>query len=219
MKFNGTLRQKFNVSGKEVELAALAADIVPERYVRNMKSYTIEDQAVLLKSTVAVVGLGGLGGGVTEILARSGVGTLKLIDGDSFEDSNLNRQFLSSQTLLTTPKAEAAVQRVKEINSSIEVYHFHEFLSEESGARLLDESDVVVDCLDSVYIRQILEKTAKFLQIPMVSAAVGGSAGGSLAQRCRGIPRLSPPGGDDALIHRMFRSAQNSAQRRGGCKK
>ena len=171
------LSHQFKVSGKEVELAALAADIVPERYVRNMKSYTIEDQAVLLKSTVAVVGLGGLGGGVTEILARSGVGTLKLIDGDSFEDSNLNRQFLSSQTLLTTPKAEAAVQRVKEINSSIEVYHFHEFLSEESGARLLDESDVVVDCLDSVYTRLILEKSAKFLQIPMVSAAVGGSAG------------------------------------------
>ena len=56
-----------------------------------MKSYTIEDQAALLKSTVRVLGLGGLGGGVTEILARSGVGTLKLVDGDSFEDSNLNR--------------------------------------------------------------------------------------------------------------------------------
>ena len=171
------LSHQFEVSGKVVELAALAANIVPERYVRNMKSYTIKDQATLLKSTVSIVGLGGLGGSVTEILARSGVGTLKLIDGDSFEDSNLNRQFLSRQPLLATSKAEAASQRVKEINSSIDVFHFHEFFSEESGSRLLDGSNVVVDCLDSVYTRQIVEKWAKSLQIPMVSAAVGGSAG------------------------------------------
>ena len=171
------LSHLFKVSGKEIELAALEADIVPERYVRNMKAYTLKDQAALLRSTVSVVGLGGLGGGVTEILARSGVGSLNLVDGDTFEDSNLNRQFLSRQPLLTTSKAEAAIQRVKEINTSIEVHHFHEFLSEESGSKLLDGSDVVVDCLDSLYTRQILEKIAKDLQIPMVSAAVAGSAG------------------------------------------
>ena len=171
------LSHQFKVPGKEIELAALKADIVPERYARNMKAYTIEDQAALLRSTVSVVGLGGLGGGVTEILARSGVGTLNLIDGDTFEDNNLNRQFLSRQPLLATSKAEAAIQRVKEINSSIEVHHFHEFLSEESGSKLLDGSDVVVDCLDSLYTRQILEKSAKELKMPMVSAAVAGSTG------------------------------------------
>ena len=171
------LSQQFKVSGKEIELAALEADIIPERYARNMKAYTLEDQAALLRSTVSVVGLGGLGGGVTEILARSGVGTLNLIDGDTFEDNNLNRQFLSRQPLLATSKAEAAIQRVKEINSSVEVHHYHEFLSEESGAKLLDGSDVVVDCLDSLYTRQILEKLAKDFNIPMVSAAVAGSTG------------------------------------------
>ena len=171
------LSHQFKVSGKEIEIAALEADIIPERYARNMKAYTLEDQAALLRSTVSVVGLGGLGGGVTEILARSGVGTLYLIDGDTFEDNNLNRQFLSRQPLLSTSKAEAAIQRVKEINSSIEVHHFHEFLSEDSGSKLLDGSDVVVDCLDSLYTRQILEKLAKDLNIPMVSAAVAGSTG------------------------------------------
>ena len=171
------LSHQFKVSGKEIELAALEAAIVPERYARNMKAYTIEDQAALLRSTVSVVGLGGLGGGVIEILARSGVGTLNLVDGDTFEDSNLNRQFLSRQLLLATSKADAAIQRVREINSSIEVHHFHEFLSEESGTKLIDGSDVVVDCLDSLYTRQILEQLAKSLHIPMVSAAVAGSAG------------------------------------------
>ena len=171
------LSRQFEVSGKEIELAALEADIIPERYARNMKAYTLEDQAALLRSMVSVVGLGGLGGGVTEILARSGVGSLNLIDGDIFEDSNLNRQFLSRQPLLATSKAEAAIQRVKEINSSIEVHHFHEFLSEKSGSKLLGGSDAVVDCLDSLYTRLILEKLAKDLKIPMVSAAVAGSTG------------------------------------------
>ena len=171
------LSNQFKVPGKQIELAALAAGIVPERYARNLKSYTIADQAALLRSTVSIVGLGGLGGGVTEILARSGVGTLNLIDGDKFEDNNLNRQFLSRQLVLARSKAQAASQRVKEINSSIEVHHFHEFLSDESSSKLIDGSDVVVDCLDSVYTRKILEKSAKALQIPMVSAAVAGSTG------------------------------------------
>ena len=85
------LSKRFRLPGKAIEIAALEVEIIPERYARNMKSYTLEDQAALLKSTVSVVGLGGLGVGVTAILAHSGVGTLRLIDGDRFEDHNLNR--------------------------------------------------------------------------------------------------------------------------------
>jgi molybdopterin-synthase adenylyltransferase len=76
-------------------LQLLKTDIIPERYVRNFNAFSPKDQIKLLRSTVAVVGLGGLGGGVTEILARIGIGTLILIDGDVFEDTNLNRQMLS----------------------------------------------------------------------------------------------------------------------------
>jgi len=171
------LSKQFEVPGKEIEIAALDSEIVPERYARNMKSYTLDDQVNLLKSTVSVVGLGGLGGGVTEILARSGVGTLLLMDGDSFEDHNLNRQFLSRQSLLLTPKAEAAVQRVREINSSIAVRHFETFLTEDNGAGMIEGSDVAVDCLDSLHTRTILEKLTKKLKIPLVSAAVAGGSG------------------------------------------
>ncbi|HIJ55523.1 MAG TPA: HesA/MoeB/ThiF family protein [Deltaproteobacteria bacterium] len=171
------LSEQFEVPGKEIEIAALEAEIVPERYARNMKSYTLDDQVVLLKSTVSVVGLGGLGGGVTEILARSGVGTLLLMDGDSFEDHNLNRQFLSRQSLLLTSKAEAALQRVREINSSIAVRHFGTFLTKDNGADMIEGSDVAVDCLDSLHTRTILEKLTKSLNIPMVSAAVAGGSG------------------------------------------
>ena len=91
------LAKFFEVSGQYIEITALEENIVPERYARNMKMYSAKDQATLLKSRVGIVGLGGLGGAVTEMLARSGIGTLNLIDGDIFEDSNLNRQFLTSR--------------------------------------------------------------------------------------------------------------------------
>ena len=171
------LSSKHHVFGREIEVAALEAGIVPERYVRNMKMFSMEDQAALLRATVAVVGLGGLGGGVTEILARIGIGTLCLIDGDRFEDSNLNRQFLSKLKLLSVSKAEAAAERVREINPSVTVHHHPKFLTEADGAALLGRPDVIVDCLDSLYTRLVLEKFAKKITIPMVSAAVAGGSG------------------------------------------
>ena len=171
------LANKYVVPGKDVEINALEHDIVPERYVRNMKMFSLRDQATLLKSSVGIVGLGGLGGGVTEILARVGVGTLTLIDGDAFEDNNLNRQILSRQDLLEKPKAEAAIQRVKAINSSTVIRHHTAFLSEETGENLLGDPNVVVDCLDNLHTRMVLERVAKKIGIPMVSAAVAGSSG------------------------------------------
>jgi len=171
------LSSRHQVSGREVEIAALEADIIPERYVRNMKMFSVGDQIALLRASVAVVGLGGLGGGVTEILSRIGIGTLYLIDGDCFEDSNLNRQFLSKLNLLTLSKADAAAERVCEINPSLTVRHYPKFLTEADGAALLGRPDVIVDCLDSLYTRLLLEKFAKKMNVPLVSAAVAGGSG------------------------------------------
>jgi tRNA A37 threonylcarbamoyladenosine dehydratase len=75
---------QFQVNGRQVECAALQGGIIPQRYARNLKTFTLKEQLTLLESTVAVVGLGGLGGTVVELLARAGVGTLNLVDGDVF---------------------------------------------------------------------------------------------------------------------------------------
>ena len=171
------LARKYNVSGHQVEIEALQAGIVPERYARNLRTFSLQDQAVLLQSRVSVVGLGGLGGGVTEILARIGVGNLNLMDGDTFEDSNLNRQFLSTHKGLATPKAVAAVERVQAVNASVVVEAHIEFLDADNAAGLLAASDVVVDCLDSLKFRFILEVACKTAGIPLVSAAIAGVAG------------------------------------------
>jgi len=165
------------LSGLEIEIAALEQDVVPERYARNMKSFSLEQQAVLLQSQVSVVGLGGLGGAVIEILGRAGIGQLNLIDGDRFEDSNLNRQFLSTCDRINTPKVQAAIERIHDINPSINVKIHYEFLDQHNGSRLLENSDVTVDCLDNINTRFILEKTCRQIGSPFVSAAVAGAAG------------------------------------------
>jgi molybdopterin/thiamine biosynthesis adenylyltransferase len=156
---------------------ALEHGVVPERYARNMKTFSPQDQVALLNAQVSVVGLGGLGGAVVEVLARIGIGKLNVIDGDSFEESNLNRQFLSTPARMAESKAEAAAQRIKRINSAIEVNAHARFLDAENGADLLRHSDVCVDCLDNVKTRFLLERLCKQIELPLVSAAVAGASG------------------------------------------
>jgi molybdopterin/thiamine biosynthesis adenylyltransferase len=171
------LSRHFGVSGREIEIAALENGIVPERYARNMRSFSLADQTALLQARVGVVGLGGLGGTVTEILSRLGVGRLTLIDGDRFEDSNLNRQLLCTCEQLGTPKADAARQRVGQTNPSVSVIICMDFLTPENAGNLLTGSDVVVDCLDNLRTRFQVEDACRRLGCPLVSAAVAGSSG------------------------------------------
>ncbi len=171
------LADQFHMSKKEIEIIALKNNVLPERYTRNMNALSAFDQIKLLESRVAIVGLGGLGGTVAEILARIGVGTITLIDGDVFEESNLNRQLISSEKNLSQSKVEAAAQRIGDINSSIRVYHHPQKLVPENAAMLLADVDVAIDCLDTIAARFDLEAAAKALGIPLVSAAVGGYTG------------------------------------------
>jgi molybdopterin/thiamine biosynthesis adenylyltransferase len=171
------LSRRSGLSSRETEIAALENDVVPERYARNMRTFSLADQATLLKAHAGVVGLGGLGGTVTEILSRMGVGRLTLIDGDRFEDSNLNRQLLSSIAHLGYPKTEAARQRVDQINPSVQCTGPAEFLSPENANDWLASCDVVVDCLDNLPARFMVEDACRRLRRPMVSAAVAGASG------------------------------------------
>jgi molybdopterin/thiamine biosynthesis adenylyltransferase len=171
------LAVQFGTSTKAIEIAALEIDIYPERYTRNFNTYDPQDQIRLLKSRASVIGLGGLGGTVIEWLSRVGIGHMTLIDGDRFEDHNLNRQLLCTQERIGTTKSRAAAERVCGINSSITVKAYTTFLTSDNANRLIHESDVVVDCLDNIESRFVLETAAKKAGIPLVSAAVGGLAG------------------------------------------
>lgn len=171
------LARQFNVTGSAVEIAALENDIVPERYVRNLRTLKPRDQATLLKASVCIIGLGGLGGGVVELLSRSGIGRLTLIDGDFFEASNLNRQLLCTEDGLGQKKAIAAAERARAINSSITITVHGEYINNHNGPELIGACDVVVDCLDNLPTRFLVESAARLSKAPLVSAAVAGRSG------------------------------------------
>lgn len=152
-------------------------DEIPARYSRNMNALSLQDQTVLSNSTVSIVGLGGLGGAVAEILARIGVGCLKLIDGDCFEEHNLNRQRFATSETIGISKARASENALHAVNSSITIQSYPVFLQEDNAIELISNSDVVADCLDSLKTRFILESACKKAGIPMVSAAVAGEYG------------------------------------------
>lgn len=171
------LSQKLGIAPKQIEIEALRHNIVPTRYLRNQKSMNCSDQIRLLNAKISVVGLGGLGGLVVEALARIGVGHLQLIDGDRFEDHNLNRQLFSTQQSIGQSKADAAALRVKEINTAIDVQVTNRFLNDQNGVELIQASHVVIDCLDNITSRFDLESAAKISRIPLVSAAVAGLTG------------------------------------------
>lgn len=165
------------ISNRETQLLALSCDVIPERYCRNQHSITVKEQISLLQSEVVVIGQGGLGGTVTELLSRLGIGALTLVDGDTFEESNLNRQILCTTGNLGKSKAEAGRDRVQAINPAIEVKSIHEFVDKNNATSIIKDANVVVDCLDSISTRFIVEQVCKEEKIPMVSAAIGGSVG------------------------------------------
>jgi molybdopterin/thiamine biosynthesis adenylyltransferase len=171
------LASEFGVSLMEVELAALDAHVLPRRYLRSLGTVGWEGQIKLLRSTVAVVGLGGLGGNVVEGLARMGVGRLIIVDGDVFLDHNLNRQILCSEGDLGLLKTEVTRARVAQINAAVEVIAYPEEATAESLPRLLEGAEVVVDALDRLPSRLMLQEAAKRMDIPMVHGAIAGYVG------------------------------------------
>lgn len=148
-----------------------------ERYDRNFNTLSRADQDRLARSHVAILGLGGLGGGVCEMLARTGVGNLTLIDGDVFDPTNLNRQLMSREDLIGKPKAMAAADRVHRINSEVRVFPKTVYGDTDSLPGLIQDADLVVDCLDTIDARFLLQDAARDSGIPVVSGAIAGVSG------------------------------------------
>ena len=165
---------KEGISVQEVESKLLENNQIPSRYLRNIGTFGIEGQRKLLGSSAAVIGCGGLGGWIIELLARSGVGKLVVVDGDVFEDSNLNRQLLCTEATLGQNKASAAAARVRVLNSSTTVEAHSVMLNEGNALEILKGCNIVFDALDSIPARKILLAASQVLKIPMVHGAIAG---------------------------------------------
>lgn len=166
---------------------------IKERHSRNIGALSAEDMEKLAASRVLVVGCGGLGGNIIEYLARAGVGALTVVDGDVFEESNLNRQILSTSVNIGQKKALAAAERVRAIDPSVEVTPVCEFFTKENASALMSDADLVVDALDNAAARLVLEDAAAEAGLAIVHGAI---CGWDLQAM------LIPPG--SGLLHQIY---------------
>lgn len=145
-----------------------------DRYLRNRTTLSEVENQILHDAKVCVIGCGGLGGYVIEMLARLGVGSITVIDGDVFEESNLNRQILSDVESIGESKALTAKKRMQLVNPEIKVKAIQDLLSPHNAEYLLQGHDVIVDALDNIDTRFLVQQIAKKLQTPFVHGAIAG---------------------------------------------
>jgi molybdopterin/thiamine biosynthesis adenylyltransferase len=177
LKATASISSSQGVPAKEVEIKALKQGIIPSRYLRNMGTIGLDGQIKLLQSAVAVVGAGGLGSAVIELLARQGIGQLIIIDNDRFTEQNLNRQIMSTEGNLGKYKVTVAAKRVKDINSATTVTVFRERLNRDNAQSFLNGARVAVDGLDNLSSRLVVEQACRRLAIPYVYASIAGFSG------------------------------------------
>lgn len=145
-----------------------------DRYNRNMNMLSPEENQKLRSFKICVIGCGGLGGYVIELLGRLGIGTITAVDGDVFEPSNLNRQLLSTEEGIGKSKADAAAERMKKVNSDVTVHPIQIFVTKENCDEIIQNHDLVVDALDNMTARRLLEEHCEQQNIPLIHGAIAG---------------------------------------------
>lgn len=126
---------------------------------------------------VLIAGMGGLGSGCALYLACAGIGRLILVDNDVVKLSNLNRQVLYGEGDLGVLKVKAATQRLGDLNAELEVMTSAARITAESLLPLLEQVDVVIDCLDNMQGRFILNEVCTRKGVPLIHGGVDGMIG------------------------------------------
>lgn len=124
----------------------------------------------LTQAKVLVVGTGGLGCPAALSLARAGIGTIGLIDYDHVELSNLNRQILHTTSKIGLPKVESAKQRLKQINPNLNVELYQVAFSKENALEIINDYDIIIDGLDNLPTRYLLNDACFFGKKPLIEA-------------------------------------------------
>ena len=143
------------------------------RYNRQivLKDIDFDGQETLKSSKMLIVGLGGLGCTAGQYLAVAGVGHLTLLDFDTVDLSNLQRQVLHDDSRLGMPKVESAKLSLQRLNPHIEVNAIHQLLDEPQLHDLVGKFDVVLDCTDNITTRNQLDTVCSSHKIPLISGA------------------------------------------------
>lgn len=135
-----------------------------------------ERLAQLQRAHVLIVGLGGVGAYAAESLCRAGIGELTLVDADTVEETNRNRQLLALTSTVGQPKTEVLAERLQLINPDVKLHLIHEFLRDERTIEVLQQADYdyVVDAIDSLSPKVFLIYHAMQRKLRVVSAMGAG---------------------------------------------
>ncbi len=144
---------------------------------RQMSIVSKSQQEKLKNSKITVIGCGGIGGAAIEMLARMGVGHLQIVDKDSFDVSNINRQLMSSFYSVGKSKTQVTKETIQAINPFLNVEAFEGELNGSNVEKIVSGSDVVIDALDNLVSRIILSRCAMELNIPFIHGAIHGTMG------------------------------------------
>lgn len=175
-----------------------------ERYSRQILFQPIgaNGQRKIRDATITIVGCGALGSFQAEALARAGIGSLRLIDRDYVDFSNLQRQWLYSEADASneTPKAIAASRRLQDLNRDVQVSSFVADLTPSNAEELLSGCDLILDGTDNFETRYLLNDTSVKLSIPWIYGAAVGSYGiimpvDPVRGACLACVYPEPPGG------------------------
>jgi molybdopterin/thiamine biosynthesis adenylyltransferase/rhodanese-related sulfurtransferase len=160
-----------------------------DRYIRQMTMAEIgaDGQAKLAAASVLVVGAGGLGSTVLQILAGAGIGEIVILDHDRVDVTNLHRQPLYGMDDIGAPKADAARKALLRANPAITVKARPERLTPHNAAALVDRATIVIDAADNFAVTYILSDRCRAAGKPLVSASVLGFSG-YVGAFCGGTP-------------------------------
>lgn len=161
-----------DATGLHAGAGGLSADMI-RRYSRHLllPDFGIQGQRRLSRSSVLVVGAGGLGSAVAMYLASCGVGTLGIVDGDNVKLGNLHRQTMHVETYVGEPKVKSAAAACRGINSSIKVLEYQLKLKAKNALDLVRQYDIVVDATNSLPSRYMLNDCCVLLKKPLVSGS------------------------------------------------
>lgn len=149
------------------------------RYDRQIliEGFGEEGQEKLKKAKVFIAGVGGLGSPVSTYLAAAGIGKIRIVDSDSVEPSNLNRQVLHWSSDIGRGKVHSATNKLKDLNPFVKIEAFQETINESSISKLVADSDVIVDAMDNLETRHLLNMISLKKNIPFFHGAVRGFEG------------------------------------------
>ncbi len=142
-----------------------------EQYARILKLINADQLASIQNKKVVIVGVGGVGGFALETLVRFGIKNISVIDNDTVDITNLNRQIISDYNVLGQNKVEIALQRALSINPNGNFRGDNVFLNQDNLAEFIpNDSDYILDCCDTVTTKIALIKFAKERNIPIICA-------------------------------------------------